>query len=99
MPFACRAAELPPRPSPRARLTIEDRVRIQDGLAAGMTIRAIASAIGASHTTVSREVGARLDSRGRSAVPRVSQGPDFPVPRQEKRPETSALTSEFWSRG
>ena len=59
------AAESGPRESPRARLSIEDRVRIQDGLAARKSIREIARIVGVDHSTVSREVRAHRGPDGR----------------------------------
>ena len=50
------AAERPARTSPRSRLTLQDRAAIQEGLRAGRSMRSIASDLGFSHTTVSREV-------------------------------------------
>lgn len=60
-----KAADPQPRTSPRSRLTYADRVRIQYGLGSQMSCRQIAGRLGFSHTTVSREVSAHLDSRGR----------------------------------
>ena len=48
------------RPDPRhraaARLTIEEREEISRGLAAGLSLRAIAAGLGRSASTISREV-------------------------------------------
>ena len=60
------------RPDPRrrapGRLTLVEREEISRGLAAGRTIRAIASQLGRSPSTISREVGANGGRRGYRAL-------------------------------
>lgn len=56
MPEPPQARPRAPRESPRARLTVEDRAAIQEGLRAGRSMREIATGLGVAHTTVSREV-------------------------------------------
>lgn len=68
-------------PFKHKHMTLDDRVVIQEGLALGMTFKAIAEQIGKSPSTVSREVKAHMHEH-RSGYSRI----DGVCPRLEKAP-------------
>lgn len=83
------AAERPDRDSPRSRLTMQDRAAIQEGLRAGRSIRSIASDLGFSHTTVSREVR-RASEGGRYDFARAQGRAE----REARRPRPARLEAD-----
>ena len=61
------------RPAPRcrsaSRLSLSEREEISRGLAAGLSLRAIAGGLGRAPSTISREVAANGGRRGYRAAP------------------------------
>src|SRR5438132_10732949 len=71
-----RPARREPKRSP-LRLSLAEREEISRGLAAGRSLRGIASGLGRAPSTVCREVAA---NGGAGAVPGVCRGPAGPSP-------------------
>lgn len=87
--LAIVAAGRKPRRSPRSRLTLEDRAAIQEGVRAGRSLRSIASELGFSHTTVSREVR-RASEGGRYGFREAQDLAD----QRARRPRPTRLESD-----